>query len=225
MFPFDIIGGGDRMEIDRLRQIPMLANSDSGILDRCIEEKQIFIRKYAKGATVHRQRERCTTVDVVLSGSLVAYSHSENGSAIMLFELKENGIVGANLIFGDDDTYPLNIYAAAACTLLHMSKTAVVELLRGHDFVMHYVKSLSMNAQGMNRKIAMLTQKTLRENILDYLRHQAIIQGSSYIRLPITKKELADYMGVQRPSLFRELKKMKDDGLIDISNRFIRVLA
>ena len=104
-----------------------------------------------------------------------------------------------------------------------MSKTAVVELLRGHDFVMHYVKSLSMNAQGMNRKIAMLTQKTLRENIMDYLRHQALLQGSADIRLPISKRELADYLGVQRPSLFRELKKMKDEGLIEVSNRMIRL--
>ena len=224
MFPFGIICRGDGVETDQLRRIPILANSDSRILGRCIEEKQIFSRKYAKGATVHRQREQCSTVDVMLSGSLVAYSHSENGSAIMLFEFKENGIVGANLIFGDDDTYPLNIYAASACTLLHMSRKAVVELLHGHDYVMHYIKSLSINAQGMNRKIAMLTQKTLRENILDYFRHQSILQGSADIRLPISKKELAALMGVQRPSLFRELKKIKDEGLIEISNRHIRVL-
>ena len=211
------------MEIDRLRMIPMLANSDSEILSWCIAENQIFRRNYAKGSTVHRQHERCNTVDVVLSGSLVAYSLSENGSAAMLFEFKENGIIGANLIFGDSNAYPLNIYAVTACTLLHMTERAVVELLRGHDFVLHYIKSLSTNAQGMNRKIAMLTQSTLRENLLEYLRQQVVLQGSSDIRLPITKKELADYLGVQRPSLFRELKKMKDAGLIDVSNRIIRM--
>ena len=212
------------MEIDQLRRIPLLANSDAGILNWCIEEKQIFSLKFSKGATVHRQRERCTTVDVVLSGGLVAYSLSENGSAVTLLEFKENGIVGANLMFGDNDTYPLNIYAVTACTLLHITKRALVELLRGHDFVMQYIKSLSMNAQGMNRKIAILTQKTLRENIMDYLRHQALLQGSADVHLPISKKELADYMGVQRPSLFRELKKMKAAGLIDVSNRIIHIL-
>ena len=212
------------MEIDQLRRIPLLANSDSGILNWCIEEKQIFSLKYSKGSIVHRQRERCTTVDVVLSGGLVAYSLSENGSAVTLLEFKENGIVGANLMFGDNDTYPLNIYAVTACTLLHITKRAIVELLRGHDFVMQYIKSLSMNAQGMNRKIAMLTQKTLRENIMDYLRHQALLQGSADVHLPISKKELADYMGVQRPSLFRELNKMKAAGLIDVSNRIIHIL-
>lgn len=215
---------GDGMEVDRLRLIPMLSDSDPEILNRCIAENQIFSRKYAKGATVHRQHERCATADVVLSGSLVAYSLLESGSAVTLFEFKENGIIGANLIFGDSDTYPLNIYAVTACVLLHMTKRAVEELLRGHNFVMHYIKSLSTNAQGMNRKFTMLTQKTLRENLLDYFRQQAAFQGSSEFRLPISKKELADYLGVQRPSLFRELKKMKGDGLIDVSNRTIRIL-
>jgi CRP-like cAMP-binding protein len=80
-----------------------------------------------------------------------------------------------------------------------------------------------MNSQGMNRKITMLTQKTLRENIMDYLKQQSIIQGSSEIVLPFSKKELADYLGVQRPSLFRELKKLKEEGVVEIDNRTIRL--
>lgn len=213
------------MNIEKLRRIPLLSNADICLLEQCISENQIFVKKYAKGATVHRQHDYCATLDVVLSGNLVAYSLSENGSAVTMFEFRENGIVGANLLLGDNSIYPLNIYSVTPCELLHMTKSAVLELLRGYDFVMQYIKSLSLNSQGMNRKITMLTQKTLRDNLLDYFRNQAIIQGSSYIKLPISKKELADYMGVQRPSLFRELKKMKDGGLIDISNRFIRVLA
>ncbi len=69
----------------------------------------------------------------------------------------------------------------------------------------------------------MLTQKTLRENIMDYLKQQSIIQCSSEIVLPFSKKELADYLGVQRPSLFRELKKLKEEGVVEIDNRTIRL--
>jgi CRP-like cAMP-binding protein len=212
------------MQIERLRRMPLMSNAEISTLERCVSDNQIFIKKYAKGATVHRQHDPCTALDMILSGNLVAYSLSENGSAVTMFEFRENGIIGANLLLGDNNTYPLNIYSVTACELLHMTKGAVLELLRGYDFVIQYIKSLSLNAQGMNRKITMLTQKTLRENLLDYLQHQAVIQGSSCIKLPISKKELADYMGVQRPSLFRELKKMKGEGLIDVSNRLIKIL-
>ena len=69
----------------------------------------------------------------------------------------------------------------------------------------------------------MVAQKTLRENLLEYFRQQSILQGSNTIVLPISKKQLADYLGVQRPSLFRELKNLKDEGIIDVSNRTIQI--
>ena len=75
----------------------------------------------------------------------------------------------------------------------------------------------------MNRKISIYTQKTLRENLFDYFVIQSIQQSSDTIKLPITKKTLAEFLGVQRPSLFRELKKMKDENLISISNNLITI--
>lgn len=212
------------MEIEKLRQIPLLSSIDIGTLNQFHSEQQIFYKAYPKGATVHSQHDRCVTLDLVLTGNLVAYSLSENGSAVTVFEFREKSIIGANLLLGDNNAYPLNIYSVTACELLHITKSVVLELLRNYDFVIHYIQSLSLNSQGMNRKITMLTQKTLRDNLLDYLRHQSVLQGSSDIRLPISKKELADTMGVQRPSLFRELKKLKDEGFIDVTNRIIKVL-
>ncbi len=69
----------------------------------------------------------------------------------------------------------------------------------------------------------MFTQRTLRENIMDYFKQQTIIQKSSVILLPMSKRQLADYLGVQRPSLFRELKKLKEEGIIEINNRTITI--
>lgn len=58
---------------------------------------------------------------------------------------------------------------------------------------------------------------------MNYLKQQTIIQKSSVILLPISKRQLADYLGVQRPSLFRELKKLKEEGIIEINNRTIAI--
>ena len=211
------------MTIEEIRQIALLSRIDDDVLNRCLVENQVCVRHYAKGVTVHHQHDACSALDVVLSGNLVAYSLAENGSANSMFEFRENNIIGANLLFGDNNTYPLNIYSVTACDLLYLSRDAVLEFLRDYHFVLQYIKSLSMNSQGMNRKITMLTQKALRENIMDYLRQQSVMQGSSEIVLPFSKKEFADYLGVQRPSLFRELKKLKQEGIIEIDHRTIRL--
>jgi CRP-like cAMP-binding protein len=212
------------MRVD-YREIPLLEGVDADAVARCAAENGLFTRRYPRGATVHRQHDACSMLDVVLSGTLAAYSLSESGSSIAMFEFAKGSIVGANLLFGEVNAYPLNIYCESDCELLHIRRGAVEEFLRHYGFVMGYVRALSANSQGMNRRIVMMTQRTLRENLMEYLRRQSVLQGSETIRLPVTKKELADYLGVQRPSLFRELKKLKDEGRIRIDNRRIRIMA
>ncbi|MPN41834.1 hypothetical protein SDC9_189389 [bioreactor metagenome] len=141
-----------------------------------------------------------------------------------MFEFKKDSIIGANLLFATNNIYPLNIYCSSECKLIHIEKTVVEKLLHNYDFVMSYVRSLSQNALGLNHKIAMFSRKTLRQNIYEYLLQQSISQQSQTVYLPFSKKEFADYLGVQRPSLFRELKKMQFDGIISIDNRKIKIV-
>jgi len=209
------------MTAEEIQRIPLFSKIRIDILKTHLAGHYIYVQSYFKGATVYNQNDSCNTLDVVLSGGVVAYSLSENGSATTMFEFQKSSIIGANLLFGENHTYPLNIYCLVDCKLLHITKEAVSEYLHEYNFVMQYVKSLSQNSQSMNRKITMFTQKTLRKNVFSYLKQQAIMQKSSTIILPISKRELADYLGVQRPSLFRELKKLKDEGIIDVRNRSI----
>jgi CRP-like cAMP-binding protein len=211
------------MKIINLKQIPLLADVDEQLLSDLIKEREIYECKYKKNTTVHSREDECSMLDVVLSGSLVAYSLAENGSERVMSEFKSKSIIAANLLFGDNNQYPFNIYCMTDCCLLHITKRAVCILLKNYNFVMQFVKSLSQNSQGMNRKIVMFSQKSLRKNVLDYFYGLSIKQQSDMVTLPLTKKQLADYFGVQRPSLFRVIKELKDEGLIEVFNRKIKI--
>ena len=211
------------MNIDILRNISLFSAIKESDLEKLIAGNHIYQKHYMKGATVHNANETCRTLDIVLSGSLVAYSLSTNGSATTMFEFSQGSVIGANLLFGENHSYPLNIYCLTDCQIIHIDINAVLEFLHDYNFTLHYIKSISQNSQGINQKIAMFTQRTLRENIMDYFKQQTIIQKSSVILLPMSKRQLADYLGVQRPSLFRELKKLKEEGIIEINNRTIAI--
>jgi len=62
------------------------------------------------------------------------------------------------------------------------------------------------------------------ENIIEYFTALSVEQNSNMVLLPVSKKQLADYFGVQRPSFFRELKNMQDQKLIEISNKQVALL-
>lgn len=179
------------------------------------------LNKYKKNRTVHNQDSECYCIDIVLSGSLVAYALSKDGTESIVFNFKEGSVIGANLLFGEVNRYPLNIYCTKDAEVLSIDKKELQDLLKNYEFAMRFIKVLSINSQRMNERIAMSTQKNLRENILDYLSTLSIEQRSHTIKLPMSKKQLADYFGVKRPSLFRELKNLKDEGMIEVNNATI----
>ena len=58
---------------------------------------------------------------------------------------------------------------------------------------------------------------------LIFLGYQYYLQKSYVIRLNISKKDLAERLGIQRSSLSRELQKMRTDGLLEYDSRTITV--
>lgn len=207
--------------LDAFKTIPLFSSLPQAEIQQQCEDGQLTLKKYTKGMVLSNQKDPCDTLDIVLSGSFVTYSLAENGSAMQVFEFAKGQMLGANLLFGDSHAYPLTVYCEADGEILRVSKNAVSDFLHHHEFAMAFIVMLSQNSQRLNQKMRMGLHKTLRENLLEYLEQQARLQGSDTVVLPITKKQLADYLGVQRPSLFRELKKLVDEGLIASKTRCI----
>ena len=64
--------------------------------------------------------------------------------------------------------------------------------------------------------------KGLRDRLLSYLSEQSIIHGSTYFMIPFDRRQLADYLGVDRSAMSNELSKMQKDGLISYKkNKFV----
>lgn len=206
-----------------IRKIPLFSMLPATMLQQEIDGGGFYLKKYAKGATLKNQNDVCTTLDIVLSGRFITYSLTENGSAMQVFEFCNKEILGANLLFGDDNAYPLSIYCDTDGQILHLSKSAVSVFLQDYNFVIEFVGMLSQNSQRLNKKMQMVLHKTLRDNLLEYLHEQSQLQQSNTIMLPISKKQLADYLGVQRPSLFRELKNLKEQGIIEVIGTKIKL--
>lgn len=86
-----------------------------------------------------------------------------------------------------------------------------------------YLNEISDKTKVLVRAVKKISTGTLREKLMVYFEEllesqvgkDKSLKYDKKIRLPITKKELAQRYGVARTSLSRELKKrMEDDGII-----------
>jgi Mn-dependent DtxR family transcriptional regulator len=92
------------------------------------------------------------------------------------------------------------------------------------DFLRVYLEFVSDHALILGDKIRHYVNKTIRESVVNFIQYEQSHQNSKTIQLNITKKALAEKIGVQRTSLSRELAKMKEDGLITYDSKTITLL-
>ena len=79
-------------------------------------------------------------------------------------------------------------------------------------------------------KIEIMSRPTLREKIMSYISMIAQHQKSRYIHLPLSRTEMAEFIGANRSAMTRELTRMKEEQIIDFDaqtridpNRNIRI--
>ena len=91
-----------------------------------------------------------------------------------------------------------------------------------NHLINNMLMSFARNAYALNMRLRILSCPTLRQKIAKML----LVYNDRDMSKPInmTREGLAEFLGVTRPSVSRELMKMQDDGLIEIKGRKIYVL-
>lgn len=185
---------------------------------------RLLIRSFRKNEIIHLQNERAKSMDIILEGGVTVQSIDENGNILSIVNLNEGDMLGCNLIFSNDNEYRMTIIAIENTKIFSMSREQVLKFCQtNEEFLIKFLEILSDKALVLTTKIRSLARKTIREKIMDFLIFESGRQDSKTIKLPISKKELAEKFGVERPSLQRELRKMKDDGLIDYDSKIIEL--
>jgi CRP-like cAMP-binding protein len=182
------------------------------------------IEKYSKGDLILAEDDICTTLNLILNGNLEIQKMDSSGKVLSIAEFTTGEIFGEMLIFADRNASPINVLAKSNVAVLHIPKSAVISLCQSNEgFLLEYLRIISNKAMILNLKLKEVTLKTIRQKICEFILFQYKEQNSLKIKLSMTKKDWADKIGVQRPSLSRELIKLKEEGIIDYNKDIITI--
>ena len=90
------------------------------------------------------------------------------------------------------------------------------------QLVQNMLEILSMKEWMTIKKLNIVSTVSLTERISTWLLDEA--ETSNVVKLKLNREELADYLGVARPSLSRALMRMQKDGLIEAGKNQIKIL-
>ncbi|NDL67494.1 Crp/Fnr family transcriptional regulator [Anaerotalea alkaliphila] len=211
--------------VDALTRIRLFKGLGKETLGRYLAAGHCEVREYGKEQIIHLQNEECRTIDIVLSGRVAVQKIDENGNILTISVFTDRDLLGANLLFSSRNYYPMTVIAIARTTVLQIRKELVLELCRSNrEFMIGLLGEISDKANVLAEKINAISLKTIRQQVLEFLEYEALLQRSLVVRLPFPKKEWAERLGVQRSSLSRELNKMRQDGLVEFDAKTITLL-
>lgn len=212
-------------QYQRLTEINLFSSFSPGKLSLLFTKERFSIKRYAKTQMISLAGEVCSSLDIILKGSVSLQSLDEEGRLFKAQVLNEGDIFGATLLFGTSNKFPLSVVSEGSTEVLHLSRALVLLLCKENTlFTESLLQIVSDKAHALSTTLTNLTSKTLRENLLDYLRQQVAEQGSRTITLAISKKELAHRLGVERTSLSRALAILRDEGVLTFARDSISLL-
>ncbi len=198
--------------------------SDEDILTN-LNSGKFKITSYKKNSVVHFDGETCNKLEIILSGKVVVDRIDESGNLLTISEFYKDDILSGNLLFSKNPYYPMTVLTQLPTDILEIDREVLFVLFCNNPtFLRTYLELTSDRAFILGDKIKHYVNKTIRESVMNYLDYESKKQNSNHIQLNITKKALAERIGVQRTSLSRELAKMKKDGLITFDRDFITLL-
>ncbi|QRN86695.1 Crp/Fnr family transcriptional regulator [Clostridia bacterium] len=211
--------------LDDLENSVLLQSLPPSLVKEYIQSGRFQIASYSKDQILHMEGDICTQLEIVIKGSIAIERIDKSGGLLTVILFESGKLLGANLVFSNEPNYPMTVTAKANSTVLCIKKGLAFELLSIYPkFLLTFLELISVQSVQLGTKIKHHVRRTIREAIISYLEQEYLQQGDTTIHLNLSKKALAERMGVSRTSLSRELQKMKLDKLIDYDRHSIRML-
>ena len=179
--------------------------------------------KYSKDTTILSNVSNTTKVGVIMSGAAQIIRYNYNGSRTIIDNLQEGDVFGAFSLSSNEDLY---IVSTTQSEIVMFDYSRIINrckknCLYHNQLVDNIMQILSSKITANNERIEVLSKKTIRDKLLAYFNSVSKKQITKHIVLPFTLTDLADYLSIDRSAMMREIKNMRDDGLIEAKGKKI----
>lgn len=202
----------------------MFKNKSEEYLLDLFKDANYIIKSYSKNDIIAMEGDTCTSIGLILDGN-IDIKRMLGTKVIHVSSFGKGHIFGEVIAFSDVNLYPATVMSSTTSKVMFISKDNFIKFCTSHeDFLGMFLNDLSNKIFVLNKSITNLTFSNVRQKICNFLISEYKLQNSENIKLKMTKEKIAEYLGITRPSLSRELINMKDMGLIDYSRSHIKIL-
>ncbi len=197
-----------------INKLPLFAGlADENIAD-ILDRSKVRRQQLRQGENIISLGSRVTSIGVLLSGSARVVKDDFWGNSTILAHLESGDIFGeAFACSGCAAT--VDVYAESDADVLWLPYAELVQADESGAVNRRLVYMFARKNVFLTDRIEHLSQRSLREKILSYLKQQALEAGSSSFTISLDRAGMADYLAADRSALSAMLGRLKKEGVID----------
>lgn len=176
------------------------------------------LKRYQKGQCIYANGETVKDVCVVLSGSVQMEYIDVFGNRSILGIAEVGEIFAESYACITNQPMLVDVITREETEILFIDVPALFSegnsCVHGAKLIQNLLRISSKKNLNLSMRIVHSAPKTIRARLYSYFSEQISIQGSNNIKIPLDRQQLADYLGVERTALSKELGKMRKEGLL-----------
>lgn len=200
--------------------------SDKNI-DKLLHTLKAITMSYGRNVDILSNNNMDDFFAIIEEGNLQLIYNDYDGNKTIIEEFHEGEVFGSLISQIKSEEITCITKEKSKITYIEFSQITNNDIIKTDSyiiFIKNLIKILSEQVTNKNNRIDLLTKRTTRDKILEYLKIQSQKKGSKTFTLPITYTELANYLSVDRSAMTREIKYLKNEGFIETNGRKISLL-
>ena len=192
-------------------------------IENLLKKIRFQIKSYKKNESIFFRGDPIKHIIILLEGTSKGEMHKFNGDTIIIDYMKPNQIIASAFIFGDIQTFPVDLVSMESSKFLFLDKKDFLEvMLDNKRLLTNFIDEISNKGQLLSQRIWFnFINKTINEKVLSYISEN---QKNGIIMFKPNISELSKRFEVTRPSLSREISLLCNKGiLIKIQSNKYRV--
>lgn len=164
------------------------------------------------------------TIGIITRGTAIIERIDENGNRSILEHLGTGSVFGEMLMFNNAAGDHVAVICDRACQVWFMRGDQLTKRCENacdhHSrMVTNMFHLVAEKATALSERVEILSRRNIREKLMSYFGLQAAHAGDNRFLLPFSLSALADYISTDRSAMMRELKKMREEGLVEVNGR------
>jgi len=182
---------------------------------------------YKKGSILYKEGNKLTGFYAIIQGIVKIYKTGFDGKEQIIRFAKKGDIIAYRSLLSQE-TACTTAKTIEESVLCHIPYGTLLRLIQSNSrFSLAMLRIVCAELKNANEYITDIAQKTVRERlaeILLLLKDDFCLDSEKAIQISLTREELANTVGTATESIIRLLSEFKQDKLIDLEGRKIKII-